>query len=331
MSKGFSSPNTKRRKLLTTSSKVIVSSPTKKKKVWREGRQWRTKCLRPLVSLKPSRFLEIATAFRISGRSRQPTNSPSESSLSTQMGQLVIFPGTKSKKIGTASWDPRLIWRSKTSLGSGTWVELAKPDWLENTQVWGEGGASPWDTRGKSSLRVYQGSRKRKAGHSIIPYDSPWVDLEKLSPLEGLGVRSLLFREEEEVIEQQMYWEVGKSKKIGTASRDPRLIWRSKTSLGSGTWAELAKPDWLENTQVWGEGGASPWDTWGKNRLGVYQESRKGKAGRSITSCTSPCANLEEPLPSKGMGECSLLFCEKKSWNNSATRSREVEGIEKKG
>ena len=69
MSKGFSSPNTGRRKLLTTSSKVIVSSPTEKKKVWREGNQRRTKCLRPLASLKPSRLREIATNFRMLARS----------------------------------------------------------------------------------------------------------------------------------------------------------------------------------------------------------------------------------------------------------------------
>ena len=69
MSKGFSSPNTGRRKLLTISSNVIVSSPTKKKKVWREGNQRRTKCLRPLASLKPSRLRKIATNFRILARS----------------------------------------------------------------------------------------------------------------------------------------------------------------------------------------------------------------------------------------------------------------------
>ena len=99
ISKGFSSPNTGRRKLLTTSSKVIVSSPTKKKNVWRKGHQWCTKCLRPLVSLKHLRFLKIAIDFRISGRSKQLTNLPLESSLPTQMGQPVIFPRTKSKKM----------------------------------------------------------------------------------------------------------------------------------------------------------------------------------------------------------------------------------------
>jgi len=46
----------------------------------------------------------------------------------------------------------------------------------------------------------------------MTPCDSPCEDPEELSPLKGLGVRSLLFREEEEVIEQQVYWEIGKSK-----------------------------------------------------------------------------------------------------------------------
>ena len=156
--------------------------------------------------------MEIATTFRILACSRQPKNSPSESSLSTQMGQPVIFPGTKSKKLGTTSRDPRLIWRSRISLGSGTYVELAKPDWPENTQVWGEVRASPWDTKGKNKLGVYQSSRKRKAGHSMTPCDLPCANPEELSPSEGLGVHSLLFREEEEAIEQQMYWEIRKSK-----------------------------------------------------------------------------------------------------------------------
>ena len=118
ISKGFSSPSTGRRKLLTTSSKVIVSSSTEKKNMWRDGHQRCTKCLRPLPYLKPSRFLKIATDFKIPARSKQLTNSPSESSLSTQIGQLVILPGTKSKKMGTASRDPHLIYRSKISLGS---------------------------------------------------------------------------------------------------------------------------------------------------------------------------------------------------------------------
>ena len=135
ISKGFSMPNTGRRKLLTTSSKVMVSSPIEKKNVWREGHQRHTKCLRPLASLKPSRFLEIATNFRIQPCSKQLTNSPSESSLSTQLDQPVVFSGTKSKKMGTTSQDPRLICGSEISLGSGTWVELANLYWLENTQV----------------------------------------------------------------------------------------------------------------------------------------------------------------------------------------------------
>ena len=70
MSKGLSSPSTGRRRLFTTSSKVIVSLTTKEKNVWREGHQRFTKCLRPLASLKPLRFLEIAIAFRISARSK---------------------------------------------------------------------------------------------------------------------------------------------------------------------------------------------------------------------------------------------------------------------
>ena len=82
MSKGFSSPSIGRRKLLTTSSKVTVNSPKEKRKVCRAGHQRHTRCLRPLASLKSSRFLEIATAFRILTRSRRPTNSSLESSLS---------------------------------------------------------------------------------------------------------------------------------------------------------------------------------------------------------------------------------------------------------
>ena len=40
--------------------------------------------------------------------------------------------------------------------------------------------------------------------------DSPYVELEEHSLSEGLGVRFLLFREEKEAIEQQVYWEIGK-------------------------------------------------------------------------------------------------------------------------
>ena len=133
ISKGFSSPNIGRRKLLTTSSKVMVSSPTEKKNVWKEGHQRHTKCLRPLVSLKPSKFLKIATDFRIPIRSKQLKNSRSKSSLSTQLDQPVVFSGTKSKKMGTTSQDLRLICRSEISLGSGTWAELANLYWPENT------------------------------------------------------------------------------------------------------------------------------------------------------------------------------------------------------
>ena len=111
--------------------------------------------------------------------------------------------------MGTASQDPRLICRSKISLGSRTWVKLANPNWLENTQVWGEGGGSLWDTKGKNRLGVYQGSLKGKVGCSTTSSTSPYADLEELSPLEGLGVRFLLFREEEEA----MKWHCDKEKK----------------------------------------------------------------------------------------------------------------------
>ena len=47
---------------------------------------------------------------------------------------------------------------------------------------------------------VYQGSRKGKAGRSATPCDSPCVELEELSPSEGLGVCFLLLCEEEETI-----------------------------------------------------------------------------------------------------------------------------------
>ena len=102
MSKGLLSPNKRRRRLLTTSSKVIMSSPTKKKKVCK-GDQRHTKFLRPLVSLKPSKFLVIATDFRIPAYSKRPSKSPSDNSLSTQLAQPVILLGKKSKKMGTAS------------------------------------------------------------------------------------------------------------------------------------------------------------------------------------------------------------------------------------
>ena len=47
---------------------------------------------------------------------------------------------------------------------------------------------------------MYQGSRKGKAGRSATLYDSPYVEPKEPSPLEELGVRSLLLREEEEAI-----------------------------------------------------------------------------------------------------------------------------------
>ena len=48
-----------------------------------------------------------------------------------------------------------------------------------------------------------------------------------------------------------------------------------------------------------------------KEQARVYRGSRKGKAGRSTTSYTSPYVDpVEEPLPSEGVGECSLLFRE---------------------
>ena len=46
----------------------------------------------------------------------------------------------------------------------------------------------------------YQGSRKGKAEHSVTLRESLGAELEEPSPSEGLGVRSLLFREEEEAI-----------------------------------------------------------------------------------------------------------------------------------
>ena len=86
MSKGPSSPNIERGKLLTTSFRVMVSSPIEKKNLCREGDQQCTRCLRPLASLNPSKFLEIATDFRIPMHSRQSVMSPSDSSLSNPTG-----------------------------------------------------------------------------------------------------------------------------------------------------------------------------------------------------------------------------------------------------
>ena len=52
----------------------------------------------------------------------------------------------------------------------------------------------------KNRLGVYQGSRKGKLGRSATPCDSPYMEPEEPSPSEGLGVHSLLLREEEEAI-----------------------------------------------------------------------------------------------------------------------------------
>ena len=50
------------------------------------------------------------------------------------------------------------------------------------------------------SLGEYQGSRKGKAGRSVTSRESLGAEPEEPSPSEGLGVRSLLFREEEKAI-----------------------------------------------------------------------------------------------------------------------------------
>ena len=69
--------------------------------------------------------------IRIPACSRQLAKPLSDSSSSTHLDQPVIFPETKSKKIGTASRDPHLIWRCRISLGSRTYAELANPSWQE--------------------------------------------------------------------------------------------------------------------------------------------------------------------------------------------------------
>ena len=139
MFKGLSSPNISR-DVLTMSSRVIMSSSTKKKNVWREGDQWGTKCLNPLKLRKPSKFLVLATDFRILACTKHPKKSLSANSLSTQPAQLLILLAMKSKKRGIASRDPCLIWRSNISFGSGTCAELAKPNFLEKVQEWGDEG-----------------------------------------------------------------------------------------------------------------------------------------------------------------------------------------------
>ena len=52
----------------------------------------------------------------------------------------------------------------------------------------------------KNGLEEYQGSRKGKAGRSVTLRESLGAKPEEPSPSEGLGVCSLLFREEEEAI-----------------------------------------------------------------------------------------------------------------------------------
>ena len=48
---------------------------------------------------------------------------------------------------------------------------------------------------------MYQGSHKEKAGRSTTSYTLPYADpAEEPSPSEGVGERSLLFREEEEAM-----------------------------------------------------------------------------------------------------------------------------------
>ena len=61
----------------------------------------------------------------------------------------------------------------------------------------------------------------------------------------------------------------------------------------------------------------------------MYQGSRKGKARRSTTFCTLPCADLvEEPSPLEGVGERSLLFCEEEeAMEQWCSKKREVRGV----
>ena len=65
----------------------------------------------------------------------------------------------------------------------------------------------------------------------------------------------------------------------------------------------------------------------GKKQIGVYQRSRKWKAGRSETSYTSPCTDpVEEPSPSEGAEECSLFFHEEEeeAIKDSVTKGKGV-------
>ena len=61
----------------------------------------------------------------------------------------------------------------------------------------------------------------------------------------------------------------------------------------------------------------------------MYQGSRKGKARRSTTFCTLPCADTaEEPSPSEGVGERSLLFYEEEeAMEQWCSKKREVRGV----
>ena len=173
----------------------------------------------------------------ILARSRRPMNSLLESSLSTQMGQPWIFLATRLKKMGTTSRSPCLIWRSKISLGSRTWAEPMKPAYLENTQAWVDRDQELLTT----SSKVYQGSRKGKAGRPVTLWDSPCAELEEPSPSKGLGVRSLLFREEEEAIEAMGMLEVWGIERIRKKRRTEsgRLIERKRKETRNRRFREI--------------------------------------------------------------------------------------------
>ena len=73
---------------------------------------------------------------------------------------------------------------------------------------------------------------------------------------------------------------------MGTASRDPHLICRSKISLGFGTWAELENQDWPKNTQVCqktpryeGRGGPRRGTSKGRTGWGCTKDLVKGRLG----------------------------------------------------
>ena len=74
----------------------------------------------------------------------------------------------------------------------------------------------------KIDLTPYPGNslnRNLLSQSAVTLCDSPYVELEEHSPSEGLGVRFLLFREEKEAIEQQVYWEIGKLREWRTRKR----------------------------------------------------------------------------------------------------------------